>query len=176
MFCNQKPMDTCTRSSMTSKTSTHPTQGSMPFSATYSLGLCLPFQCCSRCAKKKTSPSKSICEVPSYTRFIKLVQIQFHSKPVQTKEKICSHSRPQFQHNKTWFHSLCDRGDHCTTTLRMVSVGKQPRTKKGSASRMNAQRACTKWNREWSEWTITFLVRVRWWTLHAHWGKMKLKT
>ena len=42
--------------------------------------------------RRKTIPSWSICEVPSYTRFIKLVQIQFHSKPFHTKEKICTHT------------------------------------------------------------------------------------
>ena len=68
--------------------------------------------------RRKTSPSRSICEDPSYTRFIKLVQTQFHSKPVQTKAKTCTHSKPQCQHNKTGFHSLWDRGDHCTATLK----------------------------------------------------------
>ena len=156
-------MDSCTRSGLAPKTSTHPTQGSIPFFATQSLRIRLPFQCCSRCAKKKTNPSRSICEVPSYTRFIKLVQIEFHSKPVQTKENICSYSRPQCQHNKTGFHSLCDRGDHCTTTLRMVTTWGQPITQHDSASRMNAQCAWTKWNREWLEkMHHIILVRDRW--------------
>ena len=80
-------MDTCTRSNLAPKTSTHPRQGSIPFSATQPLRLCLQFQCYSGCGNKKNNPSRSICEVPSYTRFIKLVQTQFHSKLVQTKVK-----------------------------------------------------------------------------------------
>ena len=154
-------MDTCTRSSLPFKTSTHPTQGSIPFSATQSLRLCLPFQCCSGCAKKETSPSRSICEVPSYTRFIKLVQIQFHSKPFQTKEKICTHSRPQYQHSKTRFHSLYDRGDHCKTTLRMVTIGEQHRTKHGFVKQVNAQCTCIGWNKERSKSTTTSWVKCR---------------
>ena len=61
--------------------------------ATHSLKLCLPFQCYSRCAKKKTNLSRSVYEVPSYTRFIKLVQTQFLSQPVQIKEKYAHTSR-----------------------------------------------------------------------------------
>ena len=121
-------MDTCTRSSLASRTFTHPTQGSTPFSATQSLMLCLPFQHYSGCVKKKTSPLdmsvrlltlglsytlntwkhpllcytvpqampslpvlfrvckeenqplRSVCEVPSHTRFIKLVRPHFQSQ------------------------------------------------------------------------------------------------
>ena len=84
-------MDTCTRSGLDPKTSTHPTQGSIPFSSTQPLRLFLPFQCHSGCARNKTNPSRSICEVPSYTRFIKLVQIRFHSRPFETKVEIFTH-------------------------------------------------------------------------------------
>ena len=37
-------------------TPTHPTQGSIPFSATQSLRLCLPFQCSLGCARKNNHP------------------------------------------------------------------------------------------------------------------------
>ena len=80
-------MDTYTRSSLDFPTRTCPTQGSIPFSATQSLKLCLPFQCSSRCAKKKNQPPWSVCEVPFHTRFIKLILPQFHSKPVHTKTR-----------------------------------------------------------------------------------------
>ena len=141
-------MDTCTRSGLDPKTSTHPTQGSIPFSATQSLGLCLSFQCCSRCAKKKTIPSRSICEVPSYTRFIKLVQIQFHSKLVHTKEKythIEKHNVNTTKHAST--HSVTEETIvHSTqgTTDEKLST-KHGSTKK---NRMNVQHTSIELNSE----------------------------
>ena len=85
-------MDTWTRSSLDSKTSMHPTQGSIPFSATQSLRLCLPFQCNSGCAKKKTNP------LDLSVRFLLTLGLSSYSdpisipKPVQRPNKRCIHS------------------------------------------------------------------------------------
>ena len=47
--------------------------------------------------RRKTSPSWSVCEVPSHTRFIKLILPQFHSKPVHTKTKAAPTTRYKFR-------------------------------------------------------------------------------
>ena len=99
-------MDTYTRPSLDFKTPTHPTQGNIPFSATQSLRLCLPFQCYSRCSKKKTNPSRFVYEVPSYTRFIKLLR-----KCKGRMAKLVAHSRAK----DTSIRSIC-LGIHNTCT------------------------------------------------------------
>ena len=48
--------NTYTRTSLTSKKPTHPTQGISPFSATQSLRPCIPFQCYPGVVEKKVSP------------------------------------------------------------------------------------------------------------------------
>ena len=62
---------------LTTTWSTHPTQGSVPFSAPQSLGLHLPFQCSSGCERRFTSHSYLI--VRFHTRFIKHILHLFHS-------------------------------------------------------------------------------------------------
>ena len=57
-------MDTCTRSILDSRTSTHPTQGIIPFSVVQSLKLCIPLQCYSGCEVRDNQPSRSLSEVP----------------------------------------------------------------------------------------------------------------
>ena len=46
--------------------------------------------------RRKPSPLDLSMRFPSYTRFIKLVQTQFHSNLVQTKAKRCTHNTIRF--------------------------------------------------------------------------------
>ena len=58
---------------------THPTQGSIPFTATQSLGPYLPFQCLQGVHRRIVDPFRSVCEVPLFTRFIKQILGLFQS-------------------------------------------------------------------------------------------------
>ena len=66
-------------SSLDSKIPTHPTQGSIPFTATQSLRPYLPFQFSLGCAYKISQPLLILCEVTLFTRFIKPIMVIFHS-------------------------------------------------------------------------------------------------
>ena len=70
-------MDTCTRSSLDSKSSTHPNIRKNPLLC-YISHQCMPsHSVLFRVYKEEIHPPNSVCEVPSYTRFINLVQTPF---------------------------------------------------------------------------------------------------
>ena len=62
-----------------------PTQGSIPFSATQSLGLCLPFQCYSGGVEKKSNPLALSVRLMHTLGLSSRLRPHFHSKNSSTK-------------------------------------------------------------------------------------------